>query len=61
MDVAYPLMDGRHDVHKALVIAGAEPLSGKIAAHAYTDGGLIVSMPWKNEKRGSSLKISLQG
>jgi hypothetical protein len=25
MDVAYPLTDGRHDVHKALVIAGAEP------------------------------------
>ena len=41
MDVAYPLIDGRHDVHKALVIAGAEPLSGKIAAHAYTDGGLV--------------------
>jgi hypothetical protein len=41
MDVAYPLTDGRHDVHKALVIAGTEPLSGKIAAHAYTDGGII--------------------
>lgn len=41
MDVAYPLTDGRHDIHKALVIAGAEPLSGRIAAHAYTDGGLV--------------------
>jgi hypothetical protein len=41
MDVAYPLVDGQHDVHKALVIAGAEPLSGKITAHAYTDGGLV--------------------
>jgi hypothetical protein len=41
MDVAYPLTDGRQDIHKALVIAGAEALSGKIAAHAYTDGGIV--------------------
>ena len=41
MDVAYPLVDGRHDIHRARVIAGAEPLSGKIAAHACTDGGPI--------------------
>lgn len=60
LDVAYPLVDGRHDVHKALVMAGAEPLSGKIAAHAYTDGGLVVSMPLRIEKPGSNLKISHQ-
>lgn len=50
MDVAYPLIDGRHDVHKALVIAGAEPLSGKIAAHAYTDGGLVHEYAVENRK-----------
>jgi hypothetical protein len=50
MDVAYPLTDGQHDVHKALVIAGAEPLSGKIAAHAYTDGGLIREYAVQNRK-----------
>ena len=50
MDVAYPLVDGRDDVHKALVVAGAEPLSGKIAAHAYTDGGLVHEYAVENRK-----------
>jgi hypothetical protein len=40
MDVSYPLADGRKDVHKALVIVGAEP-AGTITAHAYTDGGVV--------------------
>jgi hypothetical protein len=50
MDVVYPLTDGQQDVHKALVIAGAEPLSGKIAAHAYTDGGLVREYAVENRK-----------
>lgn len=41
MGASYPLSDGRKDVHKALVIVGSDPSSGKITAHAYTDGGLI--------------------
>lgn len=40
MDATYPLADGRKDVHKALVIVGAEP-AGTITAHAYTDGGVV--------------------
>jgi hypothetical protein len=40
MDAAYPLADGRKDVHKALVVVGSEP-SGAISAHAYTDGGMV--------------------
>ena len=40
MDASYPLADGRKDVHKALVIVGAEA-TGSITAHAYTDGGLV--------------------
>jgi hypothetical protein len=50
MDVAYPLTDGQIDVHKALVIAGAELSSGKIAAHAYTDGGLVREYSVENRK-----------
>jgi hypothetical protein len=50
MDVAYPLTDGQLDVHKALVIAGAELSSGKIAAHAYTDGGLVREYAVENRK-----------
>ena len=41
MDAAYPLADGGKDVHRALVIVGSAPSSGKITAHAYTDAGLI--------------------
>lgn len=40
MDASYPLADARKDVHKALVIVGAEP-AGTITAHAYTDGGVV--------------------
>ncbi|MSP39576.1 MAG: (2Fe-2S) ferredoxin domain-containing protein [Deltaproteobacteria bacterium] len=40
MNATYPLADGRKDVHKALVIVGAEP-AGTITAHAYTDGGTV--------------------
>lgn len=40
MDAAYPLADGRTDVHKAFVIVGAAP-TGEITAHAYTDGGSV--------------------
>lgn len=40
MDASYPLADGRKDVHKAFVMVGTEP-TGKISAHAYTDGGLV--------------------
>jgi hypothetical protein len=39
MDASYPTADGQSDVHKALVIVGAEPSSGAITGHAYTDGG----------------------
>jgi hypothetical protein len=41
MDVSYPLFDGTKDVHKALVIVGAEPSTGYFSAQAYTDGGLV--------------------
>ena len=41
MDVSYPLLDGRKDIHKALVIVGAEPSTGYFPARAYTDGGLV--------------------
>ena len=41
MDASYPLADGRKDVHKALVIVGAQPSSGSITAHAFTDGGIV--------------------
>jgi hypothetical protein len=58
MDVAYPLTDGQIDVHKALVIAGAELSSGKIAAHAYTDAGLI--REYAVEKRKAWLEFEDQ-
>lgn len=41
MDVSYPLLDGTKDVHKALVIVGAEPSTGYFSAQAYTDGGVV--------------------
>jgi hypothetical protein len=40
MDASYPTPDGQTDVHKALVIVGAEPSSGSITGRAYTDGGI---------------------
>jgi hypothetical protein len=50
LDVAYPLTDGQQDVHKALVIAGGGTVSGKIAAHAYTDGSLVRECAVENRK-----------
>jgi len=41
MDASYPLVDGRKDVHKALVVVGSESPTGAIKARAYTDGGLV--------------------
>ncbi|MET0791582.1 MAG: hypothetical protein ABW061_08685 [Polyangiaceae bacterium] len=41
MDASYPTAGGGNDVHKALVIVGAEPSSGAITGRAYTDGGLV--------------------
>jgi hypothetical protein len=40
MNASYPTADGQTDVHKALVIVGAEPSSGAITGRAYTDGGV---------------------
>jgi len=39
MDARYPTTDGRHDVHRALVIVGARQPSGQIKGQAFTDGG----------------------
>lgn len=55
MDASYPLADGRKDVHKALVIVGSEP-SGKITAHAYTDGGLV--REYAIERNDNSLEFA---
>jgi hypothetical protein len=41
MGASYPLSNGGKDVHRAFVVVGAEPSSGKIEGRAYTDGGLI--------------------
>jgi hypothetical protein len=40
MDASYPTPGGGNDVHKALVVVGAEPSSGIITGRAYTDGGI---------------------
>ena len=39
MDASYPTPDGRKDVHRALVVVGAEPSSGALKGRAFTDGG----------------------
>jgi hypothetical protein len=39
MAVAYPLPDGRKDIHTAFVMIGVNPDSGDFDAHVYTDGG----------------------
>jgi hypothetical protein len=39
MAVTYPLADGRHDVHQALVLVGYEAGAGVYEARAYTDSG----------------------
>jgi hypothetical protein len=41
MGVSYPLLDGRADVHNALVMVGAETASDRFIAHAYTDAGIF--------------------
>jgi len=41
MGVSYPLMDGRTDVHNALVMVGAEASADRFIAHAYTDAGVF--------------------
>jgi hypothetical protein len=55
MDAAYPLADGRKDVHKALVIVGSES-SGAICAHAYTDGGQVCE--YTIERRDEALEFA---
>ena len=40
MDASYPTADGGTDVHKALVVVGAEASSRTITGRAFTDGGL---------------------
>ena len=41
MGVSYPLVDGRTDVHNALVMVGAEAAPHRFIAHAYTDAGIF--------------------
>lgn len=43
MSVTYPLADGRRDIHEALVIVGAQGVSGPFEAQAYTDSGFVHS------------------
>jgi hypothetical protein len=42
MSVVYLLVDGRKDIHDALVLIGPPSQDGFFVAHAYTDGGTIV-------------------
>ena len=50
MRVIYPL-DGRKDIHEALVMVGAHPTSGQFEAQAYTDNGIIQTyqLEWNGE------------
>lgn len=41
MGVSYPLVDGRIDVHNALVMVGAQASPDRFIAHAYTDAGIF--------------------
>jgi hypothetical protein len=41
MGVSYPLVDGRTDVHNALVMVGAQTSPDRFIAHAYTDAGIF--------------------
>ena len=41
MGVSYPLVDGRTDVHNALVMVGAQASPDRFIAHAYTDAGIF--------------------
>jgi hypothetical protein len=38
---SYPMASGGCDVHRALVVVGAEPTAGSYVGHAYADGGTI--------------------
>lgn len=39
MEARYPIPEGGSDVHRALVILGAEPVTGRIVGRSFTDGG----------------------
>jgi len=41
MGVSYPLVDGRTDVHNALIMVGAQASPDRFIAHAYTDAGIF--------------------
>ena len=41
MGVSYPLVDGRTDVHNAVVMVGAQASPDRFIAHAYTDAGIF--------------------
>jgi hypothetical protein len=41
MGVSYPLVDGRTDVHNALVMVGAQASPDRFFAHAYSDAGIF--------------------
>jgi hypothetical protein len=41
MGVAYPLADGRKDIHEALVMVGVNPATSQLEGRAYTDGGFV--------------------
>jgi len=56
MDASYPTAGGGKDVHKALVIVGADPLSGTITGRAFTDGGL--THDYTVEQREQSLNFA---
>jgi len=56
MDASYPTADGGRDVHKALVIVGADPSSGAITGRAFTDGGLVHE--YAVEQREQSLNFA---
>ena len=42
MRVAYPLKDGRVDVHDAFVVVGLNPANKQLEARAYTDSGGMI-------------------
>lgn len=56
MDASYPTAGGGQDVHKALVIVGADPSSGAITGRAFTDGGLVHE--YAVEQRDQSLNFA---
>jgi hypothetical protein len=54
MDARYPTAGGGQDVHKALVIVGADPSSGAITGRAFTDGGLVHEYAVEQRERSLS-------